>query len=170
MLAAFGEVSEDSLGPAQIDDVLRRASAVRRAARHRPRRAGREAMIVGEVFEDLDDVRVGQHHPCSHDPRGEDAHASGIKPPDDVLGQDCQAFLRLLVRREPDGQERQGLGVAVAIGKHVCPDLVLDQWLHAVLAEGGGGRDQEPAERHHQIGYVVAHLDSYREPWIARSI
>ncbi len=109
MLASFGEISEDSLDPAQIDDVLRRAPAVRRAARHRPRGAGREPMIVGEVSENLNEVRVVQHHRCGHDPRGEHAHASGIEPPDDVLGQHRQTFLRLLVRREPNGQELQGL-------------------------------------------------------------
>ncbi len=49
-------------------------------------------------------------------------------------------------------------------------DLVLDQWLDAVLAEGGGRRDQESAERHHQILDVVAHLDRYGEPRIARPI
>ena len=94
----------------------------------------------------------------------------GSSPPDDVLGQNRQTFLRLLVRREPDGQELQGLRVAVAIGEHVGPDLVLDQWLDAVLAEAGGGRDEELAERHHQIGHVVAHLDRYGEPRIARSV
>jgi hypothetical protein len=66
-------------------------------------------MVVGQVFEDLDEVRMGQHHPCRHDPCGEHAHASGIEPSYDILCQNRQAFLRLLVGREPDSQELQRL-------------------------------------------------------------
>ena len=80
------------------------------------------------------------------------------------------AFLRLLVRRKPDSEELQGLAVAVAIGEHVGPDLVLNQWLHPILAEGGGGRDKQRAKRHHQIGHVVTHLDRCWEPRIPRSV
>ena len=137
--AAFGEISEDSLDPAQIDDVLRRASAVHDAARQRPRGPGRKAKIVGEVFEDLDEIRVGQHHRCSHHPAARTRMRRGSSPTD-VLGQDRQAFLRLLVRREPDCQELQGLRIAVAIGRHVSPDSC---WINGSTRSSRKRRSQE---------------------------
>jgi hypothetical protein len=45
-------------------------------------------------------------------------------------------------------------------------DLVMQQGLDAVRPEGGGFGDEQPAERHHQFGDVVAHLDVSREAWI----
>ena len=45
-------------------------------------------------------------------------------------------------------------------------DLVMQQGLDAVRPESGGLGDEQPAERHHQFGDVVAHLDVSREVWI----
>ncbi len=45
-------------------------------------------------------------------------------------------------------------------------DLVMQQGLNAVRPESGGFGDEQPAERHHQFGDVVAHLDMSREVWI----
>ena len=45
-------------------------------------------------------------------------------------------------------------------------DLVMQQGLHAVRPYSGGLGDEQPAERHHRFGDVVAHLDASREVWI----
>ena len=42
-------------------------------------------------------------------------------------------------------------------------DLVVQQGLDAVRPESRGFGDEQPAERHHQFGDVVAHLDVHRE-------
>ena len=42
-------------------------------------------------------------------------------------------------------------------------DLVVQQRLDPVRPEGGGLRDEQTAERHHQLGDVVPHLDADRE-------
>src|SRR6478736_4867690 len=57
--ASFREVSENSLDPPQVDDVLGRTTAVHGTTRHRPRCAWCEAVIVAEEIEDLDKVLVG---------------------------------------------------------------------------------------------------------------
>ncbi len=42
-------------------------------------------------------------------------------------------------------------------------DLVMQQGLDTVRGEGGGFGDEQPPERHHQLGDVVAHLEVCRE-------
>jgi hypothetical protein len=42
-------------------------------------------------------------------------------------------------------------------------DLVMQQGLDAVRPKSGGFGDEQPADRHHQFGDVVAHLDVNRE-------
>ena len=45
-------------------------------------------------------------------------------------------------------------------------DLVMQHGQDAVRPKSGGFGNEQPAERHHQFGDVVAHLDVSREVWI----
>ena len=69
----------------------------------------------------------------------------------------------LVVAGQPDREQRQWLPGAVLIGDDVGADLVVQQGLEAVRPDSSGFGDEQLAERHHQLGDVLAHVDVHRE-------
>ena len=95
--------------------------------------------------------------------RRKHAKTPRVQSTGEVLGEHGKTLLGLVVARQSDRQQRQWLPGAVLVGHDVGPDLVMQQRVDAVRAEGGGLGDEQPAERHHQVGDVVAHLEVSRE-------
>ena len=93
------------------------------------------------------------------DPRREHAQTPRVQPAGQVLREHGESLLGLVVAGQADRQQRQWLPGAVLVGDDVGADLVVQQGLDAVRPDGGGLGDEQPAERHHQLGDVVAHLD-----------
>ena len=87
----------------------------------------------------------------------------GSNPPCQVLREHGQTLLGLVIARQSDRQQCQRLPGAVLIGDDMGADLVVQQGPDAVRPDSGGFGDEQPAERHHQLGDVLAHLDVNRE-------
>ena len=151
---------EDAGDPAQVDRVLHRAAADDDPDGDGPRGPRRDRVVGAQRLEDVQEAGAVEHLADGDDPRREHPQASRVQPAGQVLGEHGEALLGLVVAGQADGQQRQGLPGAVLVGDDVGADLVVQQRLDPVRPEGGGLGDEQPAERHHQLGDVVAHLDA----------
>ena len=116
-------------------------------------------MLGPQRLEDLQEAGAVEHLGDGDDPGREHAETPRVQPAGQVLREHGEAFLGLVVAGQSDRQQLQGLPGAVLVGHDVGADLVVQQGLDAVRPDSGGLGDEQPAERHHQLGDVVAHVD-----------
>ena len=152
--------------PPEVDRVLHRATPDDDPDGDGPSSPRRNPILGPKGFEDLQEVGAVEHLGDGDDPCREHAETPRVQSAGQVLREHGKAFLGLVVARQSDRQQLQGLPGAVLVGHHMGADLVMQQGLDAVRPDGGGFGDEQPAERHHQLGDVVAHLDVRREVWI----
>ena len=161
--AALGEGFEDARDPTEVDRVLHRTAPDDDPDGDGPSGPRRYPMFGPQRFEDLQESGAVEHLADGYDPRREHAETPRVQSAGQVLGEHGKALLGLVVARQSDRQQRQWLPGAVLVGDDMGADLVVQQGLDAVRPESGGFGDEQPAERHHQLGDVVAHLDVSRE-------
>ena len=66
-----------------------------------------------------------EHLVDGDNPRREHPETPRIQSPDQILGKHGKSLLGLVVARQPNPQQRQGLPGAVLIGDHMGADLVM---------------------------------------------
>jgi hypothetical protein len=161
--AALGERVEDAGDAAQVDRVLHRAAADDDPAGDGPRGSRRDPVPRPQRLEDVHETGPVEQLADGNNSAAEHAQPARVQPAGEVLGEHRQPLLGLVVTRQPDRQQFQGLPGAVVVGDDVGADLVVQQRLDPVGPDRGRLGDQQPAERHHQFGDVVAHVDAHRE-------
>ena len=167
---ALGEGIKDAADPTEVDRVLHRAAPHDDPDRDRPSSPRRDPVLAPEQLEDLQEGGAIEQLGDRDDPGGEHAETPRVQPAGQVLREHGETFLGLVVARQSDRQQLQGLPGAVLVGHDVGADLVVQQGLDTVRPDGGGRGDEQPAERHHELGDVVAHVDVRREVRIDGSI
>ena len=168
--AAFGEGFEDAGDPPKVDRVLHRTAPDDDPDGDGPGGPRRHPMIGPQRFEDLQESGAVQHLVDRHHPRREHPETPWVQSAAQVFGEHGKALLGLVVARQTDPQQGQWLPGAVLVGDDMGADLVMQQRLDPVRPERGGLGDEQPAERHHQVGDVVAYLDVNRELWIQGAV
>ena len=158
-LLPSGEGVEDARDPTQVDRVLHRTAPDDDPDGDGPGGPRRYPVVGPQRLEDLQESGAVEHLADGDDPRREHAEAPRVQSAGQVLGEHGEALLGLVVAGQPDREQRQRLPGAVLVGDDMGADLVVQQGLDAVRPESGGLGDEQPAERHHQLGDVVAHLD-----------
>jgi hypothetical protein len=127
-------------------------------------------MLCPQRFKDLQKSGAVEHLADGHHPRRKHPETPRVQSAGQILREHGKTLLGLVIARQSDPQQRQWLPGAIEVGDHMGADLMMQQRLDPLGPESGGLGNEQPAERHHQVGDVVAHLQVSREAGIHRTV